>query len=318
MREKAEEEQPSEDDAEEDVNTSSAASANESAATGDGATSQENAPANDKPAPTVNNTNPTPANNQAPVENTPPVASSLPPATKVSSTGKGPLAKYTVNVFDSTTPAASTVGTTYNGQMVYMFYSSSQKELGTIPENQLNQIIWDNQLMDMEADEQLAWFTKQYNVYRGLDGSNEHESAGSSSTASSVPSSNEFDIDEFRDEVIRLTNIEREKAGLEALVEDSTAMEYAQIRAEELAVSYSHTRPNNQNKSMNGLEFIENIAYGQKSAKEVVNDWMNSPGHKATLLSDYSSYGSRFGVGCYEKNGTIYWTQEFVLWDAEG
>lgn len=318
-REKAEEEQPSEEDAKEEANTSSAASGNENAAvTSNGATSQENAPANDKPAPTVNNTNPTPANNQAPVENTPPVASSLPPATKVSSTGKGPLAKYTVNVFDSTTPAASTVGTTYNGQMVYMFYSSSQKELGTIPENQLNQIIWDNQLMDMEADEQLAWFTKQYNVYRGLDGSNEHESAGSSSTASSVPSSNEFDIDEFRDEVIRLTNIEREKAGLEALVEDSTAMEYAQIRAEELAVSYSHTRPNNQNKSMNGLEFIENIAYGQKSAKEVVNDWMNSPGHKATLLSDYSSYGSRFGVGCYEKNGTIYWTQEFVLWDAEG
>ena len=95
-------------------------------------------------------------------------------------------------------------------------------------------------------------------------------------------------------------------------------MEYAQIRAEELAINYSHTRPNNESKSLDGLYFIENIAYGQKTPEEVVNDWMNSSGHKATLLGDYSDYGNRMGVGVYKSNGVIYWAQEFVGWDSQG
>ncbi|MNW62469.1 Cysteine-rich secretory protein family protein [compost metagenome] len=49
----------------------------------------------------------------------------------------------------------------------------------------------------------------------------------------------------------------------------------------------------------------ENIAKGQKSAEEVVKDWMNSPGHKANILN--SNY-KLIGVGYY--NG--YWVQEFI------
>lgn len=49
----------------------------------------------------------------------------------------------------------------------------------------------------------------------------------------------------------------------------------------------------------------ENIAMGQKTAKEVVNEWMNSPGHKANILN--AKYGL-IGVGYY--NG--YWVQEFI------
>ena len=94
-------------------------------------------------------------------------------------------------------------------------------------------------------------------------------------------------------------------------------MEYAQIRAEELAISYSHTRPNGEDNSSNGLNFIENGARGSATPEAVVNSWMNSDVHKATLLGDYSDYGNRFGVGCYQaENGKLYWSQEFVLWDA--
>ena len=236
------------------------------------------------------------------------------PQKTTSSSGKGPLAKYTVNVSDSKTPAVKVVGETLNGKSAYYFYSSSGKLLGNIPMEILTTIIRENDLSYAEADEQKSWFVENFNIYRGLNGGSYEGGSGSTSGGSS--SSSDFDIDKFRDEVIRLTNIEREKAGLDPLVEDSTAMEYAQIRAEELSISYSHTRPNNESKSMDGLEFIENIAYGQKSPEEVVNDWMNSSGHKATMLSDYSDYGSRMGVGCYKSGGIIYWTQEFVLWDA--
>lgn len=234
------------------------------------------------------------------------------PQKTTSSSGKGPLAKYTVNVSDSSTSAVKVVGETLNGKSAYYFYSSSGKLLGNIPIEYLTTIIRENGLSYAEADEQKAWFVENFNIYRGLDSGS---SSGSSSSGSSS-SSNQFDAEEFCKEVIRLTNLEREKAGQEPLSEDSTTMEYAQIRAEEIADSYSHIRPSNKPSSMDGLEFIENIAYGQKSPEEVVNDWMNSDGHRATLMGDYSDYGNRMGVGCYKSGGTIYWTQEFVLWDA--
>lgn len=54
----------------------------------------------------------------------------------------------------------------------------------------------------------------------------------------------------------------------------------------------------------------ENIAMGQRSTKEVVQDWMNSPGHRANILN--VSY-TRIGVSAYRTpDGTIYWCQQFL------
>lgn len=53
----------------------------------------------------------------------------------------------------------------------------------------------------------------------------------------------------------------------------------------------------------------ENIAYGQRSPQEVVTAWMNSPGHRANILSNKFN---KLGVGVHEVNGTIYWTQLFT------
>ena len=224
--------------------------------------------------------------------------------TQKARSGKGPLAKYTVNVFDSTTPTASVTGKLYNGQAAYVFSSASGDVIGTIPDSELGIIIRQEGLSYAEADEQKAWFVKQFNVYRGLDGGEVESSAPSGGSSSS----SEIDIEEFRKEVIRLTNIEREKAGLEPVTADDTAMEYAQIRAEELSVKFAHTRPNNESKIVDGLTFMENAARGQTSPQAVVNSWMKSDGHKATLLGEYVDYGNRIGVGCYQDgNGTIYW-----------
>ncbi len=54
----------------------------------------------------------------------------------------------------------------------------------------------------------------------------------------------------------------------------------------------------------------ENIAYGQKTPQEVMNAWMNSPGHRSNILSP--TY-NQIGVGVAKKsNGTYYWTQMFI------
>ena len=144
------------------------------------------------------------------------------PQKTTSSSGKGPLAKYTVNVSDSKTPAVKVVGETLNGKSAYYFYSSSGKLLGNIPMEILTTIIRENDLSYAEADEQKSWFVENFNIYRGLNGGSYEGGSGSTSGGSS--SSSDIDIDKFRDEVIRLTNIEREKAGLDPLVEDKRAV----------------------------------------------------------------------------------------------
>lgn len=259
------------------------------------------------PADNASSSVPAQTSSAAPVQQTAPAQTST-------ASGKGPLAKYTVNVYDSATPAVKVTGKLYNGIAAYVFTSADGTVVGTIPDSELSQILWDNNLTQAEDDEQKAWFVENFNIYRGLDGGSYESGSGSTGGSSS-----DIDIEEFREEVIRLTNIEREKAGLDPLAEDSTAMEYAQIRAEEISESFSHVRPNGQSSDYDGLYFMENIASGSKTPQAVVNGWMNSEGHRATLLSDYSEVGNRMGAGCFRgDDGKIYWTQEFVGWDSEG
>ena len=204
----------------------------------------------------------------------------------------------------------------YNGELAYVFYSDSGKVLGTVPDSAVSVILRQEGLTQAEDDEQKSWFVENFNIYRGLDGGSYE--GGSGSTGGGSSSSNEIDIEEFRQEVIRLTNKEREKAGLEPLVEDSTAMEFAQIRAKELSNNFSHKRPDGTVGEYSHYQFMENIAKGGRTPEDAVNSWLNSSGHYETMMSDYSDCGNCVGVGVYEKNGTMYWVQEFILWDSEG
>lgn len=120
----------------------------------------------------------------------------------------------------------------------------------------------------------------------------------------------------YASEVLRLVNVERAKAGLGALTTNSTLTAAANKRAQETKQSFSHTRPNGTScftvLGEYGISYRtagENIAYGQKTPQEVVNGWMNSPGHRANILK--SSFG-KVGIGVYESNGVIYWTQLFT------
>lgn len=280
----------------------------ESDTSGEGEDASGSSASGSTPADNTSSSAPAQTSSAAPVQQTAPAQTST-------ASGKGPLAKYTVNVTDSNTPAVKVTGTTLNGKSAYYFYSADGKLLGDIPTQYLGTIINENGLSYAEADEQKAWFVENFNIYRGLD-SGSYESGFGSTGGSS--SSSDIDIEEFREEVIRLTNIERENAGLEPYEVHDVAMEYAQIRAEELAESYSHKRPNGDASGMySHYTFGENIAKGSTTPEAVVNGWMNSPGHRATIMSENGDYGFYIGVGVYQdENGTIYWTQEFIDWDV--
>ncbi|WP_030325837.1 CAP domain-containing protein [Streptomyces sp. NRRL B-3229] len=120
------------------------------------------------------------------------------------------------------------------------------------------------------------------------------------------------------DEVVVLTNRQRTGAGLPPLAADPRLARAAQAYSTDMAARafYSHTSPEGTQPwdraaaaGSTRRSIGENIACGQRSAAEVVEGWMNSPGHRAnTLKPGFTHIGVGFAGG--GPAGT-YWTQLF-------
>jgi uncharacterized YkwD family protein len=118
----------------------------------------------------------------------------------------------------------------------------------------------------------------------------------------------------FEEQVVQLVNQERAKAGLRPLTHRADLKNVAHKKAEDMINSnyFSHTSPNYgspfQMLKTFGISYQsagENIAKGQKTPQEVMNAWMNSPGHRANILKpEYDS----IGVGFYHSA----WVQMFI------
>jgi spore coat assembly protein SafA/uncharacterized protein, YkwD family len=123
----------------------------------------------------------------------------------------------------------------------------------------------------------------------------------------------------YENEVIRLTNLERTKRGLPALTTNWQLSRVARYKSQDMINKnyFDHNSPTYgspftmmQNFGLKFSAAGENIAYGQRTPQEVVTAWMNSPGHRANILS--TAY-TQIGVGAAKKaNGTLYWTQHFI------
>lgn len=123
-------------------------------------------------------------------------------------------------------------------------------------------------------------------------------------------------ISEYEQEVVELTNAERQKHGLAPLKIDEALSKVARVKSEDMAKQnyFSHNSPTYGSPfdmmKQFGISYRtagENIAMGQKSPQEVVNAWMNSEGHRANILN---SNFTHIGVG-HVANGN-YWTQQFI------
>ncbi len=125
-------------------------------------------------------------------------------------------------------------------------------------------------------------------------------------------------IAEAEAEVLRITNVERAKAGCSPLAANAALAKAARDHSADMAKNnyFSHT-------SQDGTQFSErisragyqwqgageNIAKGQRTPAEVMTGWMNSAGHRANIVN----CGFRdLGVGlAYSPNNTPLWTQDF-------
>ncbi|MDP4161936.1 MAG: SafA/ExsA family spore coat assembly protein [Bacillota bacterium] len=120
-------------------------------------------------------------------------------------------------------------------------------------------------------------------------------------------------------QVIQLTNQERAKNSLPPLTADWELSRVARYKANDMRDKnyFSHTSPTYgdpftmmKNFGISYHSDGENIAAGQLTPQEVVTAWMNSPGHRANILS--RSF-TRIGVG-FSKGGSqrYYWCQMFI------
>ena len=113
------------------------------------------------------------------------------------------------------------------------------------------------------------------------------------------PSSN---ISQVEQDIFRLTNEQRAKNGLSPYVWDDAIAAVARAHSKDMSARnfFSHVNPDGvdpfQRMRVGGISFSyagENIA-GGPSADIMMNNWMNSPGHRANILN---SGFRRIGVG---------------------
>ena len=127
--------------------------------------------------------------------------------------------------------------------------------------------------------------------------------------------------EELAAEVVRLVNVERAKEGLAPLGTYDSLTKAAQIRAPEIVTLFSHDRPDgtscftamDQTGAKKGAyTWGENIAAGNATAAATVEQWMNSPGHRANILNAKFTH---IGVGYQHSAGSTYghyWVQMFT------
>lgn len=136
-----------------------------------------------------------------------------------------------------------------------------------------------------------------------------------------TPAQNTSTPEELAAEVVRLVNVERAKEGLAPLGTYDSLTRAAQIRAPEIVTLFSHDRPDgtscftamDQTGAKKGAyTWGENIAAGNATAAATVEQWMNSPGHRANILNAKFTH---IGVGYQHSAGSTYghyWVQMFT------
>jgi uncharacterized protein YkwD len=119
----------------------------------------------------------------------------------------------------------------------------------------------------------------------------------------------------LEDEVIRLVNIEREKAGLSPVTKNDDLMKVARMKADDMSEkgycdheSPTYGSPKNMvEKYTTNIAYLgENITAGQRTAAEAVTAWLISPAHKDILMKKTANI---VGIGVsLNEQGNLMWS----------
>jgi uncharacterized protein YkwD len=119
--------------------------------------------------------------------------------------------------------------------------------------------------------------------------------------------------------VVDLVNKQRAAAGLAPVVEDgrldTAANGQSTDQADHLAMSHTGSNGSNGGDRIEWVGFSwsawgENVAAGQTTSQQVMEAWMNSPGHRANILKPtFTNIGVAAVKGA---NGVVYWTMDLA------
>ncbi len=121
----------------------------------------------------------------------------------------------------------------------------------------------------------------------------------------------------LEDQILDLVNRYRKSKGLSPLTVNFTIAQEARKHTMAMAthrVDFGHAGFNIRSKVITSkvqgaTSVAENVAYGSQSAKEVVNGWLNSPGHRRNIEGNYKFTG--IGVA-RDQQARLYFTQIFA------
>jgi uncharacterized protein YkwD len=235
-------------------------------------------------------------------------------ASRPAANNSSALADYNVTVTDETTPATQAYAESWP-ITTYYFAAANGTKLGSISGETMTGIQMKlGNTTPSDYDGWSDWFASEFNKLRGI-------SADSAKIA--FEEHNAELIEQYRQEVFRLVNEEREKAGVVHLIWDDFLGDSAQTRAEECASLNSiyvegvpHTRPDGSHwttvlwtRRYTYHTTGENSAYGFADAKDLMNMWMASDGHRRNILK---TGRTRMGVGiAVSESGAKYGIQIF-------
>jgi len=124
----------------------------------------------------------------------------------------------------------------------------------------------------------------------------------------------------FEVELLKLTNLERQKVGLAPLKMSSQLARAAQLHSTDMANNnyFSHTGRNGSSMvaraKATGYKYSflgENITAGRATPEGAVRQWMNSPKHRAAILNrDFTEIGFGY-ANAPNSSYRHYWVQVF-------
>ena len=118
-------------------------------------------------------------------------------------------------------------------------------------------------------------------------------------------------------DILKYVNADRGKQGLAPLklneVESSIALKHSRDMANG-KVPFGHSGLNARakaiRKALGGISSVgENVASGPMNAREVVDGWLNSPGHKRNIEGNFTLTGIGYAM---DGKGNIFFTQIFT------
>jgi len=127
--------------------------------------------------------------------------------------------------------------------------------------------------------------------------------------------SREREIETMETDILKYVNEDRAAHGLSNLQINDMESSLAEKHSHDMAsgkVKFGHdgfkSRAKAIQKALGSTEIGENVAEGSMTAREVVDGWLHSPGHKKNIEGNFTTTGIGYAP---DKKGDIYFTQIF-------